>query len=658
MFRECDYVVIGNEVHTTRSFFTNYFSQGNETFQQWAEGQYRKSPHMEFYQTATVSIGGAQKRVYEYSVSVPYTSIQKTRGSIHVLIDERSIKKVMDSAGILEFSYIADTRGRMASFFSDKYREAPQTHNPANIGEASGHFVEKSETGKNIIYYTHSKDGQWVFSAAQSLESMLGAVNKIRNFFLPALVISVLLALVISLLFAWRKARPLSGILNSLREYSLFSAAAGGTEKSQLKVLKRSVMTLISENSAIRDEMERQRPIVQNVFLSRVLRGEVSDEEEIRKNLAWMKIRTDGRNLIVVLGFWERLEAGQESAAFSGAQAMKAVLSDMVQLCSKEVSFLEADLDENTAAFIGIAPFFDAQVYTDYCRKFFSEIRDRLSGEFLFPVRFAVGQPTDIFSRLYYSFDTARYAQENSLLRCNNSGITVFDPAIKQQSRYEYSMSEEMRLINFVREGNMGGIQAVLNCIFEGRNINTSMDNESLKLLLAAIKNTLFRLNSIMFSADPQVYSMVDEQIMKIEHFDKTEIVGIFETLCRIMRKKRDTSESKLKQNILEYIRQNYRHNDFYLGSLTVHFKLSETYLSLFFKECTGENFTAYVEKLRLRDACGLLKKISIPIDTIASSVGYSSAHAFRRAFKRRFGISPTEYRRSRAEAVDKISGV
>jgi YesN/AraC family two-component response regulator len=112
------------------------------------------------------------------------------------------------------------------------------------------------------------------------------------------------------------------------------------------------------------------------------------------------------------------------------------------------------------------------------------------------------------------------------------------------------------------------------------------------------------------------------------------------------MHKKQELSESDLKKNILAYVHKHYLENNFYLGSLTSHFKLSETYLSLFFKECTGENFISYVERLRLKDACDLLKDQNLSIETVSLSVGYSSSHAFRRAFKRCLGVSPTEYRK------------
>jgi transcriptional regulator GlxA family with amidase domain len=54
----------------------------------------------------------------------------------------------------------------------------------------------------------------------------------------------------------------------------------------------------------------------------------------------------------------------------------------------------------------------------------------------------------------------------------------------------------------------------------------------------------------------------------------------------------------------------------------------------------------AFVEDLRLAEAQKRLSTRSMTIEGVAASVGFRSADAFRRSFERRFGISPTAYRR------------
>jgi transcriptional regulator GlxA family with amidase domain len=62
----------------------------------------------------------------------------------------------------------------------------------------------------------------------------------------------------------------------------------------------------------------------------------------------------------------------------------------------------------------------------------------------------------------------------------------------------------------------------------------------------------------------------------------------------------------------------------------------------LAFKKSPAE----FVEQLRLREAGRRLQTSRHSIDSIASAVGYASADVFRRAFERRLGLTPREYRR------------
>lgn len=53
-----------------------------------------------------------------------------------------------------------------------------------------------------------------------------------------------------------------------------------------------------------------------------------------------------------------------------------------------------------------------------------------------------------------------------------------------------------------------------------------------------------------------------------------------------------------------------------------------------------------YVEMLQLDEARRRLPSASQTVESVAASIGYGSADAFRRAFERRFGIAPSLYRK------------
>lgn len=73
----------------------------------------------------------------------------------------------------------------------------------------------------------------------------------------------------------------------------------------------------------------------------------------------------------------------------------------------------------------------------------------------------------------------------------------------------------------------------------------------------------------------------------------------------------------------------------------------SPGHLSRLFRERYRKSFQAYLQQLRLDKAANLLHETRLPIARIAKRVGYRDVSRFGQHFKRRFGASPSRYRRS-----------
>src|SRR5262249_47535112 len=66
------------------------------------------------------------------------------------------------------------------------------------------------------------------------------------------------------------------------------------------------------------------------------------------------------------------------------------------------------------------------------------------------------------------------------------------------------------------------------------------------------------------------------------------------------------------------------------------------------FKALTGEGVYEYVRRLRLESAAVALKTTRRGVTQIALGAGYNAHEAFTRAFRQRFGVSPSQYRARR----------
>jgi transcriptional regulator GlxA family with amidase domain len=64
------------------------------------------------------------------------------------------------------------------------------------------------------------------------------------------------------------------------------------------------------------------------------------------------------------------------------------------------------------------------------------------------------------------------------------------------------------------------------------------------------------------------------------------------------------------------------------------------------FKQATGATLIDYVQNLRVEEAKRQLETSDKPVDAVSAATGYEDPAFFRRLFKRRTGLTPSEYRR------------
>lgn len=102
---------------------------------------------------------------------------------------------------------------------------------------------------------------------------------------------------------------------------------------------------------------------------------------------------------------------------------------------------------------------------------------------------------------------------------------------------------------------------------------------------------------------------------------------------------------------VQKYLRHNYMLHDISLDTVSAILNINSSYFSVLFKRSFGVNFVDYLTELRMRAAKELLTDPLRPTAEIAEMVGYDNANYFTRAFKKKTGMTPTEFRRSSARS-------
>ncbi|AFH63712.1 response regulator transcription factor [Paenibacillus caseinilyticus] len=80
---------------------------------------------------------------------------------------------------------------------------------------------------------------------------------------------------------------------------------------------------------------------------------------------------------------------------------------------------------------------------------------------------------------------------------------------------------------------------------------------------------------------------------------------------------------------------------------MAAHLYMNPSYFSRYFKRLTGENFTDYVNGLKMKIASKRLGAGEETVEQVALALGYSDRTYFSKVFKKYVGVTPREFRRS-----------
>lgn len=103
-------------------------------------------------------------------------------------------------------------------------------------------------------------------------------------------------------------------------------------------------------------------------------------------------------------------------------------------------------------------------------------------------------------------------------------------------------------------------------------------------------------------------------------------------------------SGEKAIEVALQYIKEHY-YEELSLERIASVVFLNPAYFSQLFKNKTGQGYKEYVTSLRLEQAKLLLLNPGLRLADIAERVGYQDMRHFTQMFRKKYGLTPTEYR-------------
>lgn len=112
----------------------------------------------------------------------------------------------------------------------------------------------------------------------------------------------------------------------------------------------------------------------------------------------------------------------------------------------------------------------------------------------------------------------------------------------------------------------------------------------------------------------------------------------------------RQSSAERLAEQAKAYIEHHYSDPALSVDTICRELHVSPTYFSAVFKKQIGRSFVTFLTDVRMEEARRLLETSDDKTYMITEKVGYSDPNYFSYAFKKHYGLSPTQYRKKLLE--------
>ena len=270
--------------------------------------------------------------------------------------------------------------------------------------------------------------------------------------------------------------------------------------------------------------------------------------------------------------------------------------------------------------------------------------------------------PSEIYNNLYiYVGDTVSSLHEivrsfencQAMLQAKPSdpdGLPViwYKKEASLPTSYFYPYEVRASIIQSTLSGEEDNLHDTLHNLLNHNIVDHTLPSLLFQMFLNDLVSTLFTILSKM-NLPQETYQQIYQELESLTHLDDLQkmhrICSLFNQLCSLASTRNAMAEFVFIDSVTAYIRKNYVSPDLSLTKIADHFHINESYLSLSFKQHTGNNFSTYLETLRMEHAKALLCTTDHTIAEIAEASGYYSSNSFCRAFKRFWGYTPTQCR-------------
>lgn len=243
-------------------------------------------------------------------------------------------------------------------------------------------------------------------------------------------------------------------------------------------------------------------------------------------------------------------------------------------------------------------------------------------------------------------------AYRSSLLSWSQSEIGAHSQILdihEEKEIFTFSAEIERKIINSIENNRVDSFKEHIHSLL-GRTQNHSIMSFSfvsnrllflLDSLISTYNGGTMEIKQLLWNSQQYIWELNAQGKV----VDSLQQLG--EMMIEYVQQERCSVGIETVENVRYYLEHHYG-DDISLTALSEKFHINAAYLSELYKSHYGQNLSDYLLHLRMEKAIKLLEEKELKIIDVAQLVGFSSSGYFSTVFKKYYGLSPIDFRKTK----------
>ncbi|WP_256865444.1 helix-turn-helix domain-containing protein [Paenibacillus sp. 32352] len=521
-------------------------------------------------------------------------------------------------------AYILDDKNRMLSITTllpPRWSEADNALILNHVaGSKSGYFIDKINGEKALVTFTEKDSLGWQYVRITPYRTLTNSIGTIRNTTMAIASVILLAGFIISWLLSGILYRPIRRMMHKV--HSLETERRDHFQTIKQNALRRLLLGTRSFSSELKPESLKSIGIT-------------------------FQFHQDYRVVILRIDRFQKLKASNGKDLPLYKYAMMNISSEIM---SSPYQAETVDMDDDSITMLVNL----SEEQTSVSEKGFVErlqqIQKAIHDFLSISVSIAYSPVTNQPHHLHPLYEQVKEAALHRMFYGHGCLIDSEDIVALKSREYIYPVEKGKRLSDAIMAGKMEEAKALFDDIVqETSHYPIHVMRLAISHLSMTINNLIYTIQkngALEFRSGLDIYMPSVETVETVEELTSSFHAFLDEIQSKLVEK-RTMKQGDLIRSINELIDWHYADPNLCLNWIAEQVSMSSIYVSRVYKQQTLNAIVDVINEVRLKKAKEHLEQSDSSIAEIAEKTGYTSSSYFHRMFKKRFGVTPAEYRKA-----------